>query len=159
MKVEQAPGTVVAIHIAGAAEAPMVALQEVHAVAGKGLEGDRYFGAQGTYSDIPEPGRQVTLIEMEAIEGASRDAAIEFLSSDSRRNIVTRNMRLNDLVGREFKVGEATLRGVELCEPCAHMAALSGKRVLRSLVHRGGLRADILVGGTIRLGDTIRRSP
>lgn len=159
MKVEQAPGTVVAIHIAGAAEAPMVALQEVHAVAGKGLEGDRYFGAQGTYSDIPEPGRQVTLIEMEAIEAASRDAGMEFLSSDSRRNIATRNVRLNDLVGREFKVGEATLRGVELCEPCAHMVALSGKRVLRKLVHRGGLRADILVGGTIRLGDTIRRSP
>jgi MOSC domain-containing protein YiiM len=156
VKVEQATGTVVAIHIASSAEAPMASLQEAHAVADKGLEGDRYFDAQGTYSDVPEPGRQVTLIEMEAIEAASRDAGIEFLSSDSRRNIMTRNVRLNDLVGRDFCVGGVTLRGVELCEPCAHMVALSGKRVLRSLVHRGGLRAEILGGGTIRVGDTVK---
>ena len=155
MKVEQATGIVVAIHIASTAEAPMAAVQAVRAVGGKGLEGDRYFDERGTYSDVAEPGRQVTLIESEAIEEASRDAGIEFLSSDSRRNIVSRNVRLNDLVGREFRVGEVTLRGVDLCEPCSHMIALSGKRVLRSLVHRGGLRADIVVGGTIRVGDRV----
>src|SRR5205823_9036936 len=147
--------SVVAIYIAGAAAAPMAAVKEIRAVPGLGLEGDRYFNQVGTYSAIPEPGRQMTLIEMEAVEAAARETGIDFGPGDSRRNVVTRGVSLNDLVGREFTVGEVRLLGVDLCEPCAHMVQVSGKPVLGSLVHRGGLRADVLEGGIIRVGDPV----
>ena len=97
----------------------------------------------------------MTLIESEALDAASREAGLGFLPEDSRRNIITRGVRLNDLVGQEFQVGSVKLRGVELCEPCAHLAQLAGKPILRSLVHRGGLRADILSDGVIHVGDRI----
>lgn len=148
-------GEVVAIHIAAVAAGAMSSVDEVQAITGKGLAGDRYFSGVGTYSGVPEPGRQVTLIEAEAIEAASKEAGVDFRSSDSRRNIVTRGVPLNDLVGREFRVGGVTLRGVDFCEPCSHMIQISGKRVLHSLVHRGGLRADIVTGGVIRVGDVV----
>ncbi len=148
-------GSVVAIHVAGASGAAMASLDEVEAVAGRGLKGDRYFSDGGPSSRAREPGRQVTLIESEAIEGAAQEAAVDFRSTDSRRNIVTRGVALNYLLGHEFTVGEARLRGVELCEPCAYMIKLSGKKVLRSLVHHGGLRAEVVADGTIRLGDAV----
>ncbi|TAK10003.1 MOSC domain-containing protein [bacterium] len=149
-------GTVVSIHIAAAAERPMAMVNEVRAVPGKGLEGDRYFHLAGTYSDNPGPFRQVTLIEIEAIEALRRDYRIDLNPGDSRRNIVTRGVPLNHLVGRDFKVGEVTLRGINLCEPCSHLEKLSRKGVQRGLIHRGGLNAHILTGGTIRVGDTIQ---
>jgi MOSC domain-containing protein YiiM len=133
----------------------MVHVEEVRAVAGKGLEGDRYFRAAGTYSAVPEPGRQVTLVEIEAIEAVERDYGIELAPRETRRNVITRGVRLNELIDREFRVGEALLRGIELCEPCTHMAQLAGKNVVRGLVHRGGLRADIVADGLIRVGDPI----
>jgi len=149
-------GTVVAIHITAAAKRPMVAVKEVRAVPGKGLEGDRYFSRCGTYSNNPGAGRDVTLIEVEAIEALKRDYGIEVALGDSRRNIVTRGVPLNHLVGQEFRVGEVTLRGVRLCEPCSHLEGLSCKGVQRGLIHRGGLRTHILSEGTIRVGDTIQ---
>lgn len=149
-------GTVVSIHIAAAAEGPMALVNEVRAVPEKGLEGDRYFHLAGTYSDNPGPFRQVTLIEIEAIEALRRDYRIDLNPGDSRRNIVTRGVPLNHLVGREFKVGEVTLRGIDLCEPCSHLEKLSRKGVQRGLIHRGGLRAHILTGGTIGVGDKIQ---
>ncbi|MBM2810293.1 MAG: hypothetical protein HW416_1052 [Chloroflexi bacterium] len=152
------PGEVVAIHLAAVAAGPMSSFNEAQAVAGRGLAGDRYFVGAGTYSGVPEPGRQVTLIEAEAIEAAAIEACVDFQSSDSRRNVVTRGISLNDLVGREFRVGTATLRGVDFCEPCSHMIQISGKPVLRSLVHRGGLRADVVSGGTIRVGDAVHEN-
>jgi MOSC domain-containing protein YiiM len=127
----------------------------VRAVAGRGLDGDRYFNQAGTYSAVPKPGRQVTLIESEAIEAAARETGLDFLAADSRRNIVTRGVSLNALVGREFSVGGSRMVGIELCEPCAHMVELCGKAVLASLVHRGGLRADVLTDGMIRVGDPV----
>ena len=148
-----------AIHISPASEAPMEPVQEVRAVPGLGLEGDRYYAKAGTYSDVAEPGREVTLVEIEALEAIEETAGVELPARDTRRNIATRGVPLNDLVGREFRVGEVTLRGVELCEPCVHTIPNVGPqartRVLRSLVHRGGLRADIVSGGVIRVGDTI----
>ncbi len=149
-------GEVVAIHVAAAAKGPMVSVTEVRAVPGKGLEGDRYFSKVGTYSNNPGSGRDVTLIEVEAIEALKRDYGIELPPADSRRNIATRGVPLNHLVGRDFKVGEVTLRGVRLCEPCSHLEKLSRKEVQRGLIHRGGLRAHIIYGGMIRAGDPVQ---
>ncbi len=155
-----ARGVVVSIHLAPAAGEPAVPVDEVRAVPGKGLEGDRYFKRTGTYSEKPGPGgappaREVTLIEIEAIEALNRESGIKLDPGDGRRNIVTRGVALNHLVEREFRVGDVTLRGVRLCEPCAHLESLTQPGVLRGLVHRGGLRAQILGGGTMHVGDPI----
>ena len=133
----------------------MASVSQVHAVPGKGLEQDRYFNQAGTYSNEPGLGRDVTLIEIEAIEALKRDYGIELSPKDSRRNIVTRGVALSHLVGREFRVGEVTLRGIRLCEPCSHLERLSIRGAQRGLIHRGGLRAEILTEGTIRPGDLV----
>lgn len=130
----------------------MLSVAEVRAVPGKGLAGDRYFNQPGKRL---EGDREVTLIEMEAIENFERDYGVKFQQQESRRNIVTRGVPLNDLVGREFQVGETRLRGLRLCEPCTHLARLSGKTVIPGLVHRAGLRAQILSDGLIRVGDPV----
>jgi len=149
------PPTVRSIHIAPSAAAVMTSIREVRAVVGKGLEGDRYENKLGTYSKAPGSGRDVTLIEVEAIEALKRDYHVELDAGESRRNIVTQGISLNHLVGKEFLVGEVVLRGTRLCEPCAHMEKLTAKGALRGLIHRGGLRAEIVKGGTIRVGDII----
>lgn len=149
-------GTVDSIHIAPAASEPTVSVEQAHAVPGKGLEGDRYFKREGTYSDRHGPDREVTLIEIETIQALERDYKYELSPGDARRNIVTRNVPLNHLVGREFQVGEVTLRGIRLNEPCNHLAGLTDDKVKQGLVHRGGLRAQILTEGTIQPGDEIR---
>ncbi len=133
----------------------MVSLEEIEAVAGKGLRGDRYFEAKGTYTATPGTGRQITLIEQEAVEAAAHDYGIALQPGQARRNIVTVGVALNHLVEKEFLVGQARLRGMRLCEPCAHLASLSKRGVVKALIHRGGLRADILVDGVIRVGDPI----
>ena len=122
---------------------------------GKGLEGDRYFKQVGTYSNRPEPGRQVTLIEIETIEALKRDLNINLGLGDSRRNIVTRGAPLNHLVGKQFRVGSVTMRGTRLTEPCSYLESLTMKGVRSSLEHRAGLSAQILDGGTVRVGDPI----
>jgi MOSC domain-containing protein YiiM len=149
------PGEVVSIHVASEAEAGLRSLQEAHAVAGRGLEGDRYFDKKGTYSRHQGPDRQLTLIEGEALEALGRDYNTELDPGDARRNIVTRGVPLNHLVGRTFQVGEVTLRGIRLCEPCGHLAGLVQVEVVPGLIHRGGLRAEVLTTGTIRVGDTL----
>jgi len=149
-------GTIVSIHTATSANHPTVSRKEVKAVTGKGLEGDRYFQKTGTYSNKPGPDREVTLIEIEAIDALKRDHGIDIPAGESRRNIVTRGVPLNHLVGREFTVGEVTLRGIRLCEPCSHLEGLTQKGVLTGLIHRGGLRAQIIKDGTIRVGDQIQ---
>jgi len=148
-------GKVVSINIAPVAAEPMVALDEVRAIAGRGLEGDRYEKGDGTYSKTPGTGREVTLIELESVRALGKEYGVELSPSDARRNIVTEGVPLNHLVGREFHVGEITLRGMRLCEPCSHMEKLTQKGAMRGLIHRGGLRAEIVTGGTIRVGDGI----
>lgn len=133
----------------------MTAVQEVRAVPGKGLDGDRYFKQTGSYSNKPGPAREVTLIEIEALEALKRDYGIELNPGSARRNIVTRGAFLNHLVGREFRVGKVALRGIRLCEPCSHLEELTRPGVLQALVHRGGLRAQILTEDTIRVGDAV----
>ena len=148
-------GTLISINIASSAEAPMQSVDEVRAVPGKGLEGDRYLLRQGTFYK-PQPDRELTLIEAEAIEALRSEFQVEFDLSASRRNLVTRGVPLNHLVGKEFWIGEVKARGLRLCEPCAHLQRLSHPKVLPGLVHRGGLRAQILSEGTIRVGEPVK---
>jgi len=149
-------GSIAGIYIAPDARAAMVPVKGVRAVVGRGLEGDRYFKQTGTYSGSPGPSREVTFIEMEAIEALKRDYGIQLEPRESRRNIVTRGVPLNHLVGRDFTVGESVLRGIRLCEPCHHLEQLAGKKVLSGLVHRAGLRAQVLKEGVIRVGDPVQ---
>jgi MOSC domain-containing protein YiiM len=154
-----ARSAVVSLHIAVAAAASVVSVGEIQAIAGEGLEGDRYFLKTGTFSKTPGSGREVTLIEVEAIEALRRDYGIDIDAAQSRRNIVTRGLALNDLIDRDFAVGEAVLRGTRLCDPCAHLEKLTAKGVMQGLIHRGGLRAEVVRSGIIRVGDTIIESP
>jgi MOSC domain-containing protein YiiM len=134
----------------------MISLQEVQASEGRGLEGDRYATKLGTYSNEPGSGRELTLIEIEAIEALQRDYGIALQAGLCRRNLVTRGVYLNHLVGEQFSVGSVVLRGARLCDPCAHMEKLTIKGALRGLIHRGGLRAEIVKGGMIRVGDIVK---
>ncbi len=150
-------GTVEGIYIAAEAEQPPAAVESAHTLSGKGIEGDRYFDDDGTYSDDPRSeGRDITLVEAEAVEGLARDTGIELTPAETRRNVVTRGLALNDLVGRRFTVGEIECVGRRLCDPCSHLEKLTQPGVLKGLVDRGGLRADIVRGGTIRPGDEVR---
>lgn len=150
-------GTVISINIAPDASAPMQSINEARAVPGRGLEGDRYFDHKGTFSK-PLPDRELTLIEAEAIEAMKRELDVDFGLSDSRRNVVTRGVPLNHLVGKEFWIGEVKARGLRLCEPCGHLQKLSHEKVLPGLIHRGGLRAQILTEGTIRVGEAVKQA-
>src|ERR1700686_810478 len=147
-------GTVESIHIASAAEAKTQSLGQVMAIPGEGLGGDRYALKSGTFYE-PGPDYELTLIEAEAVEALQREIQVELAAGDARRNIVTRNVPLNHLVGKEFTIGEVRIRGIRLCEPCDHLEKLTGKKILKGLIHRGGLRAQILTKGTIRVGDKI----
>ena len=150
-------GSVISINIAANAEALMQTVSEARAIPGRGLEGDRYYDHKGTFSK-PQPDRELTLIEAEAIEGMNRELNIDYGLSDSRRNVVTRGVPLNHLVSKEFWIGEVKARGLRLCEPCSHLQRLSHEKVLPGLVHRGGLRAQILTEGLIRVGETVKES-
>ena len=144
-------GSVVAIYTAPKKHVPLDSRDEVKAVAGRGLEGDRYFNAEGW----DEPKREITLVEIEAVEAANRDYDIDLTPADMRRQIVTRGIALNHLVGQEFTVGDVRCLGVKLNEPCAHLRKLADKPLIKPMIHRGGLRAQILESGTIRVGDPI----
>ena len=148
-------GKVESIHIATAPTAPVQALDQVVLIPGVGLEGDRYALKQGTFYK-PEPDFELTLIEAEAIEALQREYAVALAAGDARRNIVTRNVPLNHLVGKEFWIGEVKARGLKLCEPCSQLQKLSHEKVLPGLVHRGGLRAQILSEGMIRVGEVVK---
>lgn len=150
-------GNVAFIYVAPQASAPMESREEVKAIAGRGIEGDRYFRGTGHWSKSPGTGRQITLIEIEAIETLAHEKNIVIVPGAPRRNVVTRGVPLNDFVGREFHVGAVRLLGARLCQPCAYLEELTEKGVVAGLIHRGGLRADIIKDGTIRVGDTISK--
>jgi MOSC domain-containing protein YiiM len=155
--VENNRGTVVELLISAVARSSMVRRSEVRAVPGKGLEGDRYSAGIGTFSPTAQkPDFELTLIEQENLEAFAAQTALSFSALDARRNVVTRGVRLNDLVGREFCIGEVRIQGMRLCEPCNHLAKMSCSEVLQGLVHKGGLRAQILSEGNIHVGDVIR---
>lgn len=149
-------GKLISIHLTPAAGQPMLSIDKAHIVPGQGMEGDRYFSRTGTYSDKSGPDRELTLIEIEAIEALTQEEGIELIVGETRRNLITRGVPLNHLVGQEFMVGEVRLKGIRLCEPCNHLAKLTQKPgLLPGLIHRGGLRAQVLSEGTIYLGDNI----
>jgi MOSC domain len=149
-------GIVVAIYITPAAKAPMESVASAELVGGHGVQGDRYSSLAGTFSEEAlRPDQEVTLIESEEIDAFNEDTGLAVDYGAVRRNVVTRGVRLNDLVGRQFRVGQALLEGMRLCEPCTHLASLVSAEVLSGLVQRGGLRARILEGGRIRVSDPV----
>jgi MOSC domain-containing protein YiiM len=148
-------GKLQAIYVVRRKGEPPQALPSADAVAGSGLAGDRYF-QQADSGKPRSPDREVTLIEIEAIEALVRDNQITLEPGHARRNLITRDVPLNHLIGKEFSIGDVLLRGIRLCEPCAHLEGLTQKGIRDGLCHRGGLRAQIVRGGTIRNGDSIR---
>jgi hypothetical protein len=140
-------GTVAAILLAPDAEAPVASVEAAEAVAGRGLVGDRYGEGRGTFSG--PRGYELTLVAAEALDAAGVSW------EQARRNVVTRGIDVNALVGRAFRIGEVACIGRRLAEPCSHLEKLSGAGIMRPLVHRAGLRADILAGGTISVGDRV----
>jgi hypothetical protein len=141
-------GVVEGLLVAPDAEAPLARIDSVEAIAGRGLEGDRYAEGRGTFT-APGHGYQLTLVESEVLQ------SVDLPWEEARRNVVTRGIALNALVGRRFAIGPVECVGRRLAEPCSHLERLSRPGILRPLVHRAGIRADILAGGTIAIGDTI----
>src|SRR5262245_17544052 len=144
-------GELAAIYMCAEKGAALHAVNSAEVRTGRGLVGDRYFFPDGT----PDPGKEITLIESEALAALAKDYKIELDPNQSRRSLLTRGVPLNHLVGKDFKLGSVRLRGIRLCEPCAHLEKLTMEGVRNGLIHRGGLRAQILDGGTIRVGDRI----
>jgi MOSC domain-containing protein YiiM len=149
-------GRLESIHITDRASQPMQELASAKLIEGVGIEGDRYATGQGFYSKTPRIDRQCTLIEIETLDALLRDHKIEMLPSESRRNLTTRDVPLNHLVGREFFVGTVRLRGERLNVPCKYLDELLGRKVFTPLTNRSGLNCSIVLGGVIRKGDTIR---
>lgn len=150
-------GEVEGIYLAPAKEAPMRAAQVAAAVAGKGLMGDRYAAGAGTFTPHTNRlrGYDITLIEREVLDKVRLPDGTRISAEESRRNIVTRGIDLNALVGKEFRIGTVRAFGQRLCEPCVHLQRLTRPGMVVGLAHRGGLRADLLDGGEIRVGDRI----
>jgi len=148
--------SVAQILIAETPASPMASRSSVRAVPERGLEGDRYFLGAGTFSPNPHKHDfEITLIEKEKVEEFARDSGLPFTASHARRNIVTEGVDLNALVGREFYLGKVRIRGIRLCEPCTYLAKTSFPETLKGLVHKAGLRAQILSEGNICIGDVI----
>jgi MOSC domain len=144
-----AAGTVTAIVLAPAAEAPLRSVERAQAIAGRGLLGDRYADGTGTFSPGGGRGRDLTLVAAEVLEDVGLDPV------EARRNLIVRGVDLDALRGRRFRVGAVECLGQRRCEPCAHLERLTRPGVLRALAHRGGLRADVLRGGDLRVGDPV----
>jgi MOSC domain-containing protein YiiM len=150
-------GRLVAIYVAATAGAPMDACARIETISGVGLRGDRYATGTGTYSSTGSGARDVTLIEREVVDALRAEGGgIAVREDETRRNLVTDGVALNHLVGRTFRVGSVRMRGLRLAEPCAYLEQLTGRAGMReALVHRGGLRAEVLDDGELRVGDAI----
>jgi MOSC domain-containing protein YiiM len=150
------PGAVVeAIHIAASGGAPMTAVGRVRAIADVGLAGDRYALGAGHWSGDDRVDRDITLIEAEEIGALAANHGIRLAAGETRRNVTTRGIRLNELVGKRFRVGEVECLGTRLCEPCQYLTDSIGQPILAPLVHRAGLRAKVVTGGEIAVGSSI----
>ncbi len=149
---------VVSLYISEFASAPMIEQNQVELEAGKGIVGDRYYNGNGTFSEklAGLPDVELTLIESEAVEQFNKEHGYSFSAGDFRRNIVTKGIRLNDLEGKVFQIGSVRLRGVRLCEPCAHLAGILTSDIMPAMVHKTGLRAQIVSGGRLSVGDDVQ---
>ncbi|MEP1585530.1 MAG: MOSC domain-containing protein [Tateyamaria sp.] len=150
-------GQLLSIHTTPKARAPMVEQSTAELIAGVGIKGDRYaIGTDtGTYSAQPDV-REVTLIEVETLEAFARDHDITLDAQEHRRNLTTRDVPLNHLVGRRFRVGDVVLEGGRLNYPCRYIDMITKKTICDLLEHRSGLNCRIITGGIIRPGDAIR---
>jgi MOSC domain-containing protein YiiM len=148
-------GRLVAIYTTTDAGKPMQAHDDILAIEAVGLDGDRYAYETGKHSETEGTGRQVTLIEREAIAAVNAEGQAELGEHETRRNLVTEGVPLNHLVGQTFRVGDVVLEGKRLAEPCSYLAGLTRPGVSRALIHRGGLRADVITGGQLRVGDKV----
>jgi MOSC domain-containing protein YiiM len=149
-------GTLVSIHIARAAGAPLESLPGAELVAGRGIVGDRYFEGTGAFSPaVQDPDHELTLIDLDEIERFNAVVGAALEPAAFRRNLVTRGIDLGALVDREFSIGAVRLRGVRICEPCATLAGRTHKLVVKHMLHRCGLRAGIVSSGRIQVGDPI----
>jgi MOSC domain-containing protein YiiM len=150
-------GTIESIHLIAGMNAPIVRVESVQVHAGRGLEGDRHTPPPG---ETHEDGEfALTLIEAETIEAVRDEHGIDLSDGRSRRQVTTRGIGLNELVGKEFSLGQIRCRGVELCEPCKHLERITAQGVIKALVHRGGIMADVLEGGVIAVGDDVVADP
>ena len=149
-------GTLTEIWLTGSAAAPMRRVASALLVAGRGIEGDRYAAGGGTWADYPDLEKQLTLIDRDDVAAVARETGAALTPGDTRRNLVTTGIDLPSLVGSWFGVGEALLFGMKRCPPCTHLERLTGVRLVRAMVHRGGVNAAVFVGGAIREGDVVR---
>lgn len=147
--------TVRAIFVAPAAKAPMRCVPSIEAIAGEGLAGDRYQKGIGAFSRWPGEGRQITLIEDEALTSILAETGIDLSDGRHRRNVITQGVALDALVGKVFTIGSVRLRGQRRCAPCRYLDRLIDAEVYESMKGRGGLRAEILVGGMLHVGDAV----
>ena len=150
-------GLIEGLHYVPRSFLPMRDVEALELIAGVGIVGDRYSTESGFYSDRPEEGRQVTLFEFETLEALYRDHAIKLLPCEHRRNVTTRNVPLNHLVGRRFRIGDVLLEGTRLSTPCRHIEQITGQEIYDVLINRSGLHARILSGGRISLGQTMQQ--
>ena len=143
------------IYIAESSDSSMVSMPSAELIAGQGVVGDRYFNGRGTFSKklLGLPDVELTLIESEEIDSFNEKFNYQFGYGEFRRNIITAGVRLNDLEGKEFSIGNIRLKGIRLCEPCAHLANIVTQDIIPELTHRTGLRPQILLGGTVKVGD------
>lgn len=151
-------GVVRFLHKTPRAFLPMRTFPEIELIAGRGIDGDRYLIGQetGFYSHKPEEGRQITLFEIETLEALERDHGIDMLPEEHRRNVTVEGVPLNHLVGRRFRLGETIVEATRLSTPCRHIEEILGKPVFDPMINRSGLNCKIIVGGTLRVGDTVR---
>ena len=148
-------GELLEIHTTPASRMAMVAQDSATLIAGQGIAGDRYLLGTGTYSKLPDV-REVTLIEIETLEALERDHGITLPTLEHRRNLTTRAVPLNHLVGRQFWVGDVLLQGGRLNTPCRYLDMITKREVCDLLEHRSGLNCSILRGGELRRDDVIR---
>ncbi len=135
-------------------------VEKIEAIPGKGLAGDRYANGNGTFSKQPQqPDGELTLIQKEHLDAFAAATGLKFSGRDARRNIVTSGIDLNAFVGREFSIGSVRIRALRLCEPCNYLAKQTSGEVLRGLLHKGGIRAQILTAGEIKVGAEIISQP
>ena len=156
-RTQRTVGEVVGIYVAPTKEAPMQPVAKAKAIPGKGLEGDRYAAGAGTFTPRSDrlKGYDITLIEKEVLDRLTLSDGTRLAPAESRRNLVTTGIDLNAMVGKELRIGAVRAFGQRLCEPCVHLQRLTRPGVVLGLVHKGGLRADLLSGGEIRVGDRI----
>src|SRR4051794_13689607 len=152
----QPEGRVVEIWLTGAAAEPMHRVDAVEAVAGRGLSGDRYALGGGTWARYPDLEKQVTLIDRDDVAAVAAETGSALTPGDTRRNLVTSGVDLPSLVGRWFTVGDALLFGMKRCPPCTHLERLTGVRLVKAMVHRGGINAAVFAGGPLATGDVVR---